>query len=267
VFGDYGASTQGEAEVARLVAGWRPDFIITTGDNNYPSGGADTIDANVGRYYHPFISPYLGLYGCAADRNRFFPALGNHDWYTTAAAPYLEYFSLPGNERYYDFVWGDVHLFALDSDPSEPDGTSADSVQAEWLRRGLAASTARWRVVYLHHAPYSSGPHQSTVEMRWPFRDWGATIVFAGHDHDYERLEVDGLPYVVTGLGGADPYTLGEALPESVSRYDGGFGAVVVDVDDAGLRLRFVGVNGRVIDDVRLTAPPSEENAAYRQPT
>ena len=36
--------------------------------------------------------------------------------------PYFDYFTLPGNERYYDFTWGPVHLFALDDIDSEPDG-------------------------------------------------------------------------------------------------------------------------------------------------
>jgi tartrate-resistant acid phosphatase type 5 len=38
--------------------------------------------------------------------------------------------------------------------------------------------------------------------MQWPFAAWGATAVLAGHDHDYERLTVGGLPYFVNGLGG-----------------------------------------------------------------
>jgi hypothetical protein len=65
--------------------------------------------------------------------NQFFPTLGNHDWYTPGAQPYLDYFHLPGNERYYDFVWGPVHFFAIDSDENEPDGVNQSSVQAKWL--------------------------------------------------------------------------------------------------------------------------------------
>ncbi len=87
----------------------------------------------------------------------FFPTLGNHDWYTNDAQPYLDYFTLPGNERYYDFVWGPVHFFALDSDEHEPDGVNAGSAQAAWLQQGLAASTSPWNIVYTHYPPYSSG--------------------------------------------------------------------------------------------------------------
>jgi len=206
VIGDYGLASANEAAVADLVASLQPDFIVTLGDNNYVLGGSDTIDANIGQYYHDYIFPYSGGYGGGADRNRFFPALGNHDWETAGAAPYLDYFALPGNERYYDVVQGDVHLYAIDSDPGEPDGVSADSPQAEWLRLGLAASTASWRIVYMHHPPFSSGYHGSNAYMQWPYAAWGADLVLAGHDHIYERLEEDGLTYVVNGLGGAALY-------------------------------------------------------------
>ncbi len=122
VIGDFGLDGSAEADVSTLIHSWKPDFIITVGDNNYPSGAASTIDANIGKYYHDYIFPYIGTYGSGSDINRFFPTLGNHDWYTPNAQPYFDYFTLPGNERYYDFVWGPLHFFALDSDEHEPDG-------------------------------------------------------------------------------------------------------------------------------------------------
>ena len=51
VIGDYGSGDGNEADVANLVKSWNPDFIITTGDNNYPDGEASTIDNNIGRFY------------------------------------------------------------------------------------------------------------------------------------------------------------------------------------------------------------------------
>src|SRR4051794_21228235 len=47
VIGDFGAATVAEGLVADRVKSWQPDFIITTGDNNYVLGGADTIDRNI----------------------------------------------------------------------------------------------------------------------------------------------------------------------------------------------------------------------------
>ena len=48
VIGDYGDGSQAAADVAALVRAWQPDYVITTGDNNYPKGEAATIDGNVG---------------------------------------------------------------------------------------------------------------------------------------------------------------------------------------------------------------------------
>jgi hypothetical protein len=252
--GDYGSAGPVEQSVAELVAAFRPEFIVTLGDNNYPLGEASTIDFNIGLFYHSYIAPYHGRFGCGGARNRFFPALGNHDWYTVGAQPYLDYFTLPGNERYYDVVWGDVHVFALDTDPSEPDGVAADSPQAAWLKKHLATSRAPWKIVYMHHPPYSSGPHGSTPQMRWPFKAWGANLVLAGHDHVYEHVVVDGLDYLVNGLGGATFYTLRPAVAGSVVRFNEAAGALLIEADARTLRARFKAVDGRVVDDVVLRA-------------
>src|SRR6185295_11100315 len=195
VIGDYGENNTSARAVARLVTGWKPEFIITTGDNNYPSGAAATIDGNVGRYYHRFLFPYAGHFGLGASRNRFFPSLGNHDWHTANAAPYLDYFALPGNGRYYDFTAGPIHFFALDSDPHEPDGVSSTSTQAQWLAHRLRHAHECWRLAYFHHPPYSSGDKRPGDWMRWPFDAWGGDVVVSGHEHTYERLMVDGVNY------------------------------------------------------------------------
>lgn len=258
VIGDYGVDNTDEAGVAALVHGWNPDLIVTTGDNNYPAGAAATIDPNIGRYYRSFISPYHGKYGPGAVSNDFFPSLGNHDWVAAGARPYLDYFTLPGNERYYEFVRGDVHFFALDSDPHEPDGVDRASVQAAWLRRALAASTSRWKVVYFHHAPYSSGSHGPTAYMQWPFRDWGADVVLSGHDHDYERFDKGGVPYIVNGLGGNERYMFTGATPDSVARFNAAPGALLVEADTAGMTLSFYGVGGAggvLVDRFTLAKP------------
>ena len=256
MIGDYGEGNQAEADVATLIHGWNPDFVITVGDNNYPLGAADTIDARIGQYYHDFIFPYSGSYGPGATENRFFPTLGNHDWYAVGAKPYLEYFTLPGNERYYDFVRGPVHFFALDSDENEPDGFRANSVQAAWLQQVMAASTSRWNIVYFHHAPYSSGTmHGDSVWMQWPFKAWGADAILAGHEHNYERLLVDGLPYFVNGLGGGGIYNFGTPLPESQFRYNANYGAMLVTATDAMVNFEFYSRTGKLVDQYELQKP------------
>src|SRR5437773_4988204 len=108
------------------------------------------MDANVGQWYHQYLYPYTGSYGSGSSDgvNHFWPAIGNHDNNPSDGyAPYLNYFTLPGNERYYTTVQGNVQLFIVNDDPDEPDGTSSTSKQATWLKNGLAASTAKWKLV------------------------------------------------------------------------------------------------------------------------
>jgi len=253
VIGDYGGGGLREWQVALMVDSWKPDFIVTVGDNNYPVGSTETIDKNVGRFYHEYIFPYKGRYGDGASENRFFPIAGHRDWDTDSLKPYLAYFTLPGNERYYDLVRGPVHFFMLDTDHREPDGATAESVQGQWLKEELARSTSTWNLVFAHHAPYTSHTVQDTERMRWPFKQWGADAIFSGFYHVYERLEVDGIPYFVDGTGGATVSQFGELDSHSKFRYNADFGALIADADTGRLVIRYVNRAGKVIDELTLT--------------
>lgn len=263
--GDFGSDNLSTRQVAHLVKSWQPQFIITLGDNNYPSGSALTLDRNVGQFYHDFIAPYPGRYGSGAPTNRFFPSLGNHDWVATNAQPYLDYFILPGNGRYYTFRQGPVEFFCLDSDKHEPDGYTQDSAQGQWLRHELTESKAVWRIVYFHHAPYSSGIFHGThtgecAHMRWPFREWGADAVLSGHDHIYERVHTNGLVYLVNGLGGDSKDRLyGMPVGGSARRYSGDFGALRIDAAENYLLFRFMTWRGTLIDSYRMEPKPRPE--------
>ncbi len=247
VIGDFGYAGPAEAAVADMVLAAEPDFIVTVGDNNYPSGSLDTWDANVTAYYETYLA-----------RGAFFPAWGNHDWgYHRTKLPALEKITyLPGNGRYYDFVRGPVHFFVLDSNWQEPDGTTADSKQAQWLREGLAASTTPWQVVVLHHAPYSSGEHGPQKRLQWPYAAWGADIVLAGHDHTYERIERDGIYYIVNGVGGYPSlYAFEEVVAGSIFRFNEDYGALFVWADGQEMRFEMHTLEHGVIDAFTLTEP------------
>ena len=256
VIGDYGDNSTAEGNVAALVNSWSPNFVVTVGDNNYGSGAASTIDGNIGKYYRQYIYPYTGTYGPGGTVNRFFPSLGNHDMDTALGQPYFDYFSLPGNERYYDFVQGPVHFFILDSDPRELDGVASNSIQAQWLQSRLTSSISRWQVVVFHHAAYSSGTHGSSTYMRWPFAAWGADVVLSGHDHTYERLNVNGMPYFISGLGGNSAYAFVNVLPESVVRYNSSPGALLVDANASQMTFRFYSQASLLVDSFTLGSAP-----------
>ncbi len=261
ILGDFGAAANGEtyaaseAAVAALIDRFEPEFIVTLGDNNYPNGLDTTIDLNIGQFYHKYIYPYKGDYGAGATENRFFPCLGNHDWNSGSIQAYLDYFELPGNERYYDFVRGPVHFFIVDGEWQEPDGNTVDSIQANWLKQGLAAATEPFKFVLMHRPPYSSGYHGSTPVSQWPYGEWGANLVLAGHEHSYERLNINGTTYIVNGLGGAVSYAFTkEPVAGSELRWSGGYGATLAEVSENGavLSLQTINTEGLMIDNYAI---------------
>lgn len=250
--GDFGFDGPALNDVSNLIHSWNPDHILALGDNNYDVGSAATIDANIGKYFHDFISPYTGSYGAGAAANKFWAVLGNHDWQTPGATPHLNYFAFPNNERYYDLVQGPVHFFAVSSDPSEPGGNTASSTQANWLMGRLAASTSPWKIVFFHHPPFSSGQHGNNANMNWPFQAWGAHAVITGHDHTYERLIIGGFPYFVNGLGGRSVYGWSTVKSGSVSRYNSDYGAQLVDATDQSITFKFYNRAGTLIDSYSM---------------
>jgi hypothetical protein len=259
-FGDIHGGGANVQRVANLVAAWKPDVVTTTGDNSY-TGSTAGYDAETGAYYHSYIYYPPGHPSVYANQgstqNHFYPAVGNHDW-DDGIAPFQAYFTLPGNERYYDVVQGPVHFFFVDAVESEPDGTTSTSVQAQWLQGALAASSARWKIVILHYPPYTSGDvHSNATALQWPFEAWGASAVLSGHNHNYERILKGRFPYFVVGTGGSSLYGF-KSPPESGSmvRYNADYGALVVDATSETLLFRFYaaggGGSGTLIDSFSL---------------
>jgi tartrate-resistant acid phosphatase type 5 len=260
VIGDYGTATRAAADVAELVAGWGLDAIVTVGDNYYSSAGGSGTDRYhraVGRLYCDFLHGVPAGEWCAgggSPTNRFWPATGNHDYNEAGIASYLAYFDLPGDELVYETVIGPLHVLVLDSHRALRRPREMRRQRA-WLRSALGASTAAWRMVVAHHPPYSSGAHGSSPAMRWPFNRWGADLVVAGHDHVYEHLAAEGIPYLVNGLGGAARSWFPRRDPGSVRRYAADWGALRVRATDRTLDVAFVTVSGGVEDSFALSRP------------
>ena len=266
MIGDAGVDTSDQAAVANLASGWSPDALVLLGDNYYSSvglpSGTGRYDRTVGKYYCSF------LFGAAVGpecpggtslANRLWPAPGNHDYSDAGIANYLAYFALPGNERYYDTRIGDIHVFVIDSDEAMRSASDM-AAQKAWLQAALAASDAPFRVVALHHPPYTSSSRGPYAAMRWPFAEWGADLVASGHDHFYERLEVGGIPYLVSGAGGqgltAFPAT---AVAESRYGYGALHGALRLTANSAALTAEFVSVDGTVRDAVSIASRDARE--------
>lgn len=229
-FGDAGSGSASQQAVRDRLAQTPFDLALIAGDIVYDRGT-----------YTEFATRYFAIYASLIDHLPFYTAPGNHDYATDRAAPYLALFSLPrqalrepDQERYYSFDYGDVHFVAVDTNaPLEYIGDAVTDDMADWLVADLRQTTRPWKIVFLHHPPYSSGPHGSQAHVRDKlvplFEQGGVNLVIAGHDHDYERtlpirgdqpvsFAEGGIVYIVTGGGGAALYPVGASWFTAFSR-------------------------------------------------
>jgi len=188
--GDVGTGGEREQETAEAITEQSRldpyDILMLLGDNVYPAGDPERLQATV---YQPF--------GPLLDRGtELFAILGNHDVQGGVGEAQLDALQMPG--RWYAVEQGDLLGIALDSTiPDDPE-------QLAWLEETLAGSDATWKLVGLHHPPFSSGMHGSNEAVADAFvplfERYGVQIVFSGHEHDYQRTEpINGVTYIVTG--------------------------------------------------------------------
>ena len=115
-----------------------------------------------------------------------------------------------------------VEVFVLDSNTLGEEQTKlthgTDQPQLRWLAEALQRSSARWKVVAMHHPAYAPKRCQwfrfgcrredeaLRAELEPTFREHGVDVVFQAHQHLYARLRPrHGIRYFVTGAGGKEP--------------------------------------------------------------
>jgi hypothetical protein len=259
VIGDFGVANRAEGSVASLVAAWSPDAVIAVGDDYYAEAGGTGLaryDRTIGAYYCPFLhGAYAGeacSSGGTATENRFWSTPGNHDYSDAGIDQYVGYLPLPGGKTWFSVRVGSAEFFILDAERALSDA-AAMAAQRAWLATATTASTARWRIAVFHQPAYSSGDvHGSTRAMRWPFAAMGIGLVLNGHEHTYERFVIDGVTYVVDGLGGAGRYGFGKPLEGSMARYAADWGALRLDITTDTLHGEFMSEDGIARDAFTL---------------
>lgn len=142
-------------------------------------------------------------------------ATGNHDYlkgliyrlerrFSLVHSYYLD--SMEGVNQVFTLRYKDVQLFVLDSNRE----FFYLFTQRAWLKRQLEKSTAKWKVVVLHHPLYSIRGKNNNLIQRWMFddliREYDVDLVLQGHEHAYARMtahdddEAETPVYVVSHL-------------------------------------------------------------------
>lgn len=224
VLGDWGMGNVAQQQVAdamsEFAAHTHVDLIMTTGDNFYPDGVQSVVDPLWKSYFEDvyLTSSLRGI--------PWYVVLGNHDYLGDINAQ-IDYgaahpdWRMP--DRYHEvtinikngvsvqMLFLDTNI-AIDTYRARPDiFHHIDEVEwgdeVTWLRNRLAASKAKWRLVYGHHPVYSSGTtHGNTSELFSSllplFDGYRVNAYFAGHEHDLEHYKPPGLTnYYISGGG------------------------------------------------------------------
>ncbi|HEX8245968.1 MAG TPA: metallophosphoesterase [Longimicrobium sp.] len=240
--GDIGECRGNDVRATAALIDTLSGEVLALGDEAYPNGNAYD-------YSHCY-DPTWGRF-----RSRTHPTPGNHEYLTTGASAYFDYFGAAAGERgkgWYSFDLGAWHIIALNSEAD----TIAGGEQERWLRADLRAHPARCVLAFWHRARFSSGRHGSTAAMA-PFwrdlQDAGADLVVQAHDHDYERfdaLDADGRPNrrgprsFVVGTGGGLRHGFGTPLPGSVIRFRDPAGVLKLTLTARSYAWEFVPVGG-----------------------
>jgi hypothetical protein len=193
VYGDNRTQPPMHRLVVNGMAADSPDLVLNVGD---------VVES--GWSFWQYDQQFFDQTGDLMKTTPFYVSIGNHE---DESIFFYQLFSFPGNERWYSFDYGNSRFIALNSMWPYTQGTN----QYTWFEAELQRAQAdqvEWLFVYCHHPAYSEGTggDGGTVDMRtsiMPLMEaYGVDVWFAGHIHDYERGELNGVTHVLTGGGG-----------------------------------------------------------------
>ncbi|MFP3853479.1 MAG: metallophosphoesterase family protein [Anaerolineales bacterium] len=262
--GDSGFGDQVTARIADQIAETEADWLLHTGDVVY------RVDENP----DPPTAYKLKLYDThqpILSSMPIYPVPGNHEYdlatYWRDRPYYFEAFQAfqakgvdfpeDSDGGWYAIRHGGVQFLMLNTQTIF--GEADEQAQRDWLVERVADPAYRYSIVVLHVPPYSLGRHQagaSIVEARWGdlLIDERIPLILAGHDHNYQRWQIDSTTLVVTGGGSAVLY----GLAGSDASYQTGARAshhVIMDFGADQITLQAIDRDGELIDEVEIQVP------------
>ncbi len=232
-----------------VAAKMKPDRVLVIGDTQYP-------DSALALYKKSYAKSWGKL------KPITFPVPGNHEYKTRSAAGYFDYFGAAAGKRgrgWHATTIGGWRVIGLNSNCDQIGGCEAGSAQAKWLANDLGRHAKFCTLAIWHYPRFSSGPHHNHPKLAhfWSqLNAASAEVVFAGHDHSYERLKAmtsdgkessSGMPSFVVGTGGVRRYESVTPSSRSLAN-DRGYGVLQLDLFARGYSWKFVLTDGKVAD-------------------
>lgn len=227
VLGDASFGDPGTEALVQEMAGHDLDFVLHTGDVVAEIQDDDgPVDAYKKKFYQT-LSPLL-------HRLPVYTVIGNHDYdaparwedsvfYYYAFPPFpdpqFEGINPQGKNQFYAFAYGDIQFLMLDTQVIF--GVEGREAEQAWMAERLADPRFRYTIPVFHVPPFFSGSvhpnDQLPVRRSWHplFAAAQVPLALSGHSHHYERLQAEGITYIVTGGGSSILYAPGEVLAES----------------------------------------------------
>ncbi len=235
--GDMGNGNKVQYEVAEQMIAYRRkfpfEFVMMLGDDLI--GGHDPSD-----YQSKFELPYKALLDAGI---KFYATFGNHD---ISNERFYKLFNMSG-QQYYTYKKSNVRFFALDSNYMTPQ-------QLSWLEKELQNSGSDWKICYFHHPLYSSAAfHGSSTELRLLleplFVKYGVQVVFAGHEHVYERVKPQKGIYYFTEVASGE-LRKGDLRKTDLTAagYDQDRSFMLVEISGDELYFQTISRTGRTVD-------------------
>lgn len=198
------------------------------------------------------------------------PIVGNHE----VTGPrkeedFLAHFNHPQNGvnglkgSNFSFDYKNAHFIVLNSEKDFEE-------QKEWMRKDLAATDKKWKIIAFHRGPYGSIYDSEHIRKVWTpiFDEFQVDLVMNGHDHVYLRTypmkggqpvaDGEGTTYIVGGSSGPKFYTVTERSWQRIT--DGEQVQMYVAAEIDGNEMKFVvkTVKDRIVDQFKLVKIPPQ---------
>lgn len=226
VIGDSGFGEQVTYDLLAEMAAFDLDFVVHTGDVVYRVyEDPDPATAFTRKYFLPFAPVLHQIPVYAVPGNHEFEVatlLEDVPYYFHVFPPILdETRGLRGSDglrEYFRFSVGDYQFILLNSQAFY--GSGERNSQTDWLEEQLKNQSVSHSIVVSHIPPFTSGKYDKDggpLRSRWVplYEASNVRLVLSGHDHNYQRLEVNGITYVVSGGGSTSLYPLSLSHPNA----------------------------------------------------
>ncbi|HEY8928419.1 MAG TPA: metallophosphoesterase [Mucilaginibacter sp.] len=285
--GDWGRNGEyDQTEVAKQMGIWGAEhpnnFVISCGDNFYPSGVVSEFDP---LWHYSFENIYTA-HSLQCD---WYPVFGNHDYHTDVDAQ-LRYskisrrWDMPARYYYKEINLGKgksnedeatkkgiktapasrdkALLVFMDTDPFLHENKAGYvATQMKWLNETLSKANedVKWKIVIGHHPFYTVGPrieNFDTLTMRKvltkTFEEHKVDVYLSGHEHSLQHLKPQGYTHQFISGAGSELTKVTAGIP--YSKFEASeHGFMYFAIDGKRLNVQAINMAGKVLYQTELT--------------